>query len=228
MEGGIMEIAYARLPRPQKVLELGKAKVPTKAALLREADTTRLPKISESPILLLGNTEPTVDRLSRSTNVLETPMLTDPTFDRQSRTQSMEGEDARSLTQGSLVTLGTLKQNNVKWILRAQQGQSGLIMVKTRKAQTARTEQDILKSLNHQHIAKLIHSLFHEDGSISLAIEYCRYTLAEILFVHLKLEDLQLQYIARSVCLSQYFQDYLTIAAGLFGNRISRCAAHIS
>jgi hypothetical protein len=205
LEGGSMENAFARLPRPQKVLELGKTRVPTKAALLRAADTTRLSKNSESSILLPGKTEPSGGHLSRSTNALETPMLTSPTSDRQSRTQSTEREEARLLTLGSLITLGTLKQNNVKWILRAQQGRSGLIMVKTRKAQTASTEQDILKSLSHQHVAKLIHSTFHEDGSISLAIEYCRYTLAEILFVHLKLEDVQLQYIARSVCLSQYF-----------------------
>jgi hypothetical protein len=96
---------------------------------------------------------------------------------------------------GPLITLGTLTQDNTEWSLRAQRGRKGLVMVKRLEYVKGLHEKQVIGELNYRHIAKLVHT-FVDSDVLCLTIEYCRITLAEMLFVHLKMEEEQVQYIA--------------------------------
>jgi hypothetical protein len=192
-----MENAFARLPRPQKVLDPGRIIVPTRSALLQAAEVTKIRNRGKPSLDLFQMPLATVHPSTSS------PLkVLSPTDSLLSRLDAVQDGIPTSMTVpplGPVINLGTLTQNNVKWTLRAQQGRSGLIMVKRMKHAVGLAEQEIVKNLNHHNVAKLVHSFIDTDGSVCLALEYCRYTLAEVLFVHLKLEEQQVQYIARSV-----------------------------
>jgi hypothetical protein len=99
---------------------------------------------------------------------------------------------------GPLIALGTLTQDNTEWSLCAQKGRKGLVMVKRLEYVKGLHEKQVIGELNHWHIAKLVHT-FVDSDILCLTIEYCRITLAKMLFVHLKMEEEQVHYIARSV-----------------------------
>ena len=100
-----------------------------------------------------------------------------------------------------MITLGVFTQDQTKWTIRAQRGRKGLVMVKRLDRGMGEAEICFLRRISHRNIAKFVHS-YMEDGSHCIAIEYCRFTLAEILHVHLRLEEPQLQPIACSVSLT--------------------------
>jgi hypothetical protein len=226
-----IENAFARLPRPQKVLDPGKIIVPTRSALLQAAEITKIRNRGQPPLDLFQNPVATVHPSASSPTPL---LLTKNSPLSTSRLDTMQDDVSKDMTVPSLgpvITLGTLTQNNVKWDLRAQQGRSGIIMVKRTKHAVGLAEQEIVKHLNHHNVAKLVHSSIDTDGSVCLALEYCRYTLAEVLFVHLKLEEQQVQYIARSVRLSVSLpnaDNRLIMLPGLRSAIISRSPRDIS
>jgi hypothetical protein len=166
----------------------------TKSALL-QANQRRIERPSASTPLILAQTAP-------SSSDSAEPDVDPKVQNRALINDTIEVPDLNPL--GPVLTLGTLTQNNVKWILRAQKGRSGLLMVKKIVDKLGVSEKQVLEGLNHRNIAKIVHS-FYEQHQLCLAMEYCRFTLAEILFVHLKLEEQQLQYIARSVRVSIQF-----------------------
>jgi hypothetical protein len=184
-----LESAFVRLPRPQKVLDPDKIIVPTRSALLR-AQTPKLRDYGSSSLMPQPRPRPATNPSTKLPKALYVGL---PDI---AKDGVVERADLHTL--GPIITLGTLTQNNVKWALRAQRGRSGLIMVKSTKYEDGLAEQQILETLNHRNITKLVHACV-DDGILCLAIEYCRFTLAEILFVHLKPEEQQVQYIARSV-----------------------------
>ncbi|KAF2028952.1 hypothetical protein EK21DRAFT_90168 [Setomelanomma holmii] len=184
----VLEKAFVRIPRPQRVLDPGRPLVPTKSALL-QANQRRAEHFSTTPSPTSAQTVPSSSDSAKADIDcgVRNKAVTDDTI---------EIPDLNVL--GPVITLGTLTQNNVKWILRAQRGRSGLVMVKRLVDTLGVSEKQVLEGLNHRNIVKIIHS-FYEQDQLCLAIEYCRFTLAEILFVHLKLEEQQVQYIARSI-----------------------------
>jgi hypothetical protein len=194
LRGNPLDNAFARLPRPQKVLVPGKVIVPTRSTLIQAAEVANSRNNARSPLLPAPSSDIPLKRHQRFPVAPISPILEHADTVEDATIQSSELS-----TLGPVITLGTLIQNDVKWALRAQQGRSGLIMVKRTKEVDGLAERHIIGTLNHRNVAKLVHSSMDEDGILCLAIEYSRYTLAEILFVHLKLEEQQVQYIARSV-----------------------------
>lgn len=201
-----MAKVFARIPRPQKVLGTGKIVVPTASTLRQQAAQVAKVRTWETPSISARTIPGSGER--SSTERTKSSMQKKDLTPKRPDTSPIEAHETRPL--GPMITLGVLTQNNVRWALRAQSGRNGLIMVKRTKPESGKREQDIIQAFNHRNIAKLVHSSVNNDGSFSLALEYCRCTLAEILFVHLKLEETQIQYVARSVSLlllplSQFF-----------------------
>lgn len=191
-----LEGAFVRLPRPQKVLDPSKPLVPTKASLLQAQNHARTPgtpiapPIASLPINRESLPHSTISKISEASNgeaSIESIQLDGASID----------QDIMHDT-GPIITLGTFSQDNMEWKVRAQRGRATLIMVKNAKRDEGVSEKAIMEHLNHRNIIKLVHTL-QEGNCISLAYEYCRVTLSEILHVHLKLGEQQIQCIARSV-----------------------------
>jgi hypothetical protein len=195
-----LEHAFIRIPRPQKVLDPSKPLVPTKASLLqvqnnaKPREQTMLPpaEIIAPPLTKMAVTA--IPSKISSISGATSDVVSDgtPNTDLFSIERQLVGE------RGPIITLGTFWQNNVAWSVRAQRGRATLMMVKTISIDIGVAEQEMLEKLRHRNIAQFVHSS-QEHGSISIALEYCRFTLSEILHVHLKLEEPQVQCIARSV-----------------------------
>jgi hypothetical protein len=182
----LKESSFNRLPRPQKVLDPNQTLVPTKLSLLKVKNATFIrpplppPPISIPPPPPLPSSYQTSNsRASKDVNVYQ--------------------ED----TLGPMITLGRFVQSGTNWAVRAQRGRHGLVMVKKLKESVGRKEQKILEGISHKNITKIIHVSW--DGEfLCLAFEYCRFTLAEVLHVHLELEEYHLKHIARSVSIHIY------------------------
>jgi hypothetical protein len=197
-----LEHAFARLPRPQKVLDLGRPLVPTKAALLRaDIDTRPIQGLSKNATRFTGPVpalpppavlaSPPVAALPLPSSIVTPP--TDADVVKQTpRPEHSADENVAT------ITLGKFTQDGVEWDVRAQRGHSQLFMVKRFEHSATRRLQRILEPLSHTNIARVAH-IGWESDALLLSIEYCRFTLSEILHVHLKLEELQVQHIARSV-----------------------------
>ena len=99
---------------------------------------------------------------------------------------------------GPMVTLGTFTQDKTKWTVRAQRGRKGLTMNTRLEILTGQAGIDFLRRISHRNIARLVHS-YAENEHRFIAVEYCRFTIAEILHVNLRLDEPQLQFVARSV-----------------------------
>jgi serine/threonine protein kinase len=202
MAENALENAFIRLPRPQKVLDPKKVIIPTKSALLQaqiEKVRQNQPKSHMPP----PEREPADPKHLRS--VVNTKSLDGTPL--ESRMEVVENSDLHTL--GPVITLGVLTQDGVKWALRAQRGRSGLLMVKKVKQDTGAAERRILETISHRNIAKLLH-VFDDNDLMCLAMEYSRFTLAEVFFVHLRLEEQQIQCIARSVRSLLFFISKLT------------------
>jgi hypothetical protein len=192
--------SFVRLPRPQRVLELSRPLVPTKSSLL--ALSKHNPELREnkklpSPLAQQPSTTPLVETLHSSslpTSASSADVLASSKT--ESKADSLHTSAVRIM--GPMTTLGTFTQDEVNWAIRAQRGRHGLVMVKRVKEDVGHTETRILEDLSHQNIARLLHS-FYDSGSYCLAMEYCRFTLAELLEVSLKFQEQQVQYVARSV-----------------------------
>jgi serine/threonine protein kinase len=192
-----MARVFARIPRPQKVLGTGKIMVPTASTLRQAAEAAKVRVREPSSLAALSNLNAgetgNTELSKRFVQQKDLP----PKGSDLGPPEAQMNASIRPLSP--VITLGVLTQNSVRWALRAQYGRNGLIMVKKVKPESGKRELEIMQGFNHRNIAKLVHSSVHEDETISISLEYCRCTLAEILFVHLKLEEMQIQCIARSV-----------------------------
>ena len=195
-----------RLPRPQRVFN-GRLSVPTASALLQQQTRATSERHTQAavrrsvplPSPSTSNAEDTIlhDKAesppappprSVTTNHETPPLELDPL--QHSAVQSL----------GPMVTLGTFTQDRTRWVVRAQRGRRNFVMVKRLDPILGQAEAHLLRRLTHRNIAKLVHS-YMENEVRCIALEYCRFTVAEILHVHLRLEEPQLQLIARSVSL---------------------------
>ena len=191
-----------RIPRPQRVLNPGRLSVPTASALLREQ--VRIQSVSETAAAACRSVPV---RSSVPPDTSSRPPLKPP---RLSLTSPIISDSEAILPErelfqhstverlGPMVTLGTFTQDKTKWTVRAQRGRKGLIMIKRLEILTGEAEVDFLRRISHRNITKLIHS-YAENEYQFIAMEYCRFTVAEILHVHLRLDEPQLQFVARSV-----------------------------
>jgi hypothetical protein len=204
---------FDRFPRPQKVLEPIRLLVPTKAALLRACTDTQL--LSPPGVLSTEKTRsappppPTPPPVVR---VHPDRTVSSQTFKRplplvKSAHESKNTEEAEPV---STIVLGYLTQDGVEWAISAKKQRSGnlsmkrgrsevvLFMVKQLERHAGLRVERILEHINHRNIAKVT-NLAWEDNRLFLGIEYCRFTLKEILHVHRKLEEPQIRYIACSM-----------------------------
>ena len=60
-------------------------------------------------------------------------------------------------------------------------------------------EKDILRQVAHNNIVK-IKQAFLKGEFLRIGVKYCQFTLKEIIYIRVGLEEAQLQFIARSVC----------------------------
>ena len=195
-----IEASPDRIPRPQRVLTPGRISVPTASALLKEQLRTRTPAIRRSVPLRSPATTGTASHSPSDALTSGSSSAIDTEYDVESaENESLQRSAVQTL--GPMITLGTFTQDQTKWTIRAQRGRKGLVMVKRLDRGMGEAEISFLRRISHRNIAKFVHS-YMEDGRHCIAIEYCRFTVAEILHVHLRLEEPQLQLIARSVSLT--------------------------
>ncbi|KAF2727571.1 hypothetical protein EJ04DRAFT_557294 [Polyplosphaeria fusca] len=226
----VLENAFARLPRPQRVLDLGRPLVPTKMSLMQAQ--TRLNPDVHSAVLSppVRPPAPALDpRSSPSTppsHLLSPPInattiSSGPSSPRKHLTAS--GYWVADSKETGRITLGKFVQDGVDWVVRAQQRQPTLVMVKRHKRNAGIHEKDMLERIQHDNIVKLNRAILKGED-VHLEVEYCRFTLREVLHVHLKLAERQIQYIAQSV-----FQalSYL-IRSGIAHNAVALKSIRIS
>lgn len=99
----------------------------------------------------------------------------------------------------TLALQGELIQGRSRWHLCIHEGV--MTLVKSVDIESGRQELEKIKKLsNHPHVAT-IGQVFESDQLMYFRFEYSRFTLEEILNVHLCLDESHLRIIASSVCL---------------------------
>jgi hypothetical protein len=98
----------------------------------------------------------------------------------------------------SMSRLGELVQGNHQWHIGLLNGK--LMMVRKMDLDAGRQHLKKVKPLAHPNIAKL-EDLFEDDHSLYFRFEYSRFTLGEVLNVHLHFEEPHILAVAHSVCL---------------------------
>lgn len=197
-----------RLPRPQRAFN-GRLSVPTASALLHQQTRATSERhaqaaIGRSVLLPSPSTEETSSYAEKSISYGKagsslTPLSKSVTMSHEAPPIEL-GTLQRSVVQsmGPMVTLGTFTQDRTRWVVRAQRGRRTFVMVKRLDPLLGQAEAHLLHRLSHRNITRLVNS-YMENEVRCIALEYCRFTVAEILHVHLRLEESQLQLIARSV-----------------------------
>ncbi|KAF2257506.1 hypothetical protein CC78DRAFT_588461 [Lojkania enalia] len=207
---------FIRIPRPQRVLDLSRPLVPTKSSLL-EAHLQ-----GESPTDT--NTIGTKDASIPTTFDANKEPLQASFFPLQAINIKSSQKRPRDNLK-SLENLGRFTQDTVEWAVQTRRGHSSLIMVKKLDRVVGIKEEKVLEQINHKNIIHLNYVLEDAD-SLFLGFEYCRVTLREILHVHLRLEELHLQYIARSIFGALIYLGGLGIVHHNVGLRTIRVVGH--
>ncbi|KAF2439140.1 hypothetical protein P171DRAFT_490574 [Karstenula rhodostoma CBS 690.94] len=188
---------FDRLPRPQRIFDPTLA-VPTKVALevmarqsnesLQPMRPPPKPPINRSPkVNASSSSERREFHVSADTALPATDLR---------RPLSQPDEPPRKL--GLVITLGTFTQDGQEWDVRAQRGRRGLIMVKKRDRAPGSVEKEAHSVSKHENIINLL-GVVLQGEIIELSFEYSRFTLAQVLHVHLKLEERHIQCIAHAV-----------------------------
>ncbi|EMD97596.1 hypothetical protein COCC4DRAFT_27063 [Bipolaris maydis ATCC 48331] len=202
-----IEDAFKRLPRPQRVLDPTRPRVPTTVALLAQKNGHRddfMKTHSAVPPLPLSELPPYPQPHSP---LLASPLVTHQPVPRlaighvsplREHKTALESNVSKGSNRSELLTLGHFKQNDIEWAVQSSKRCKGLVMVKKVFRKDGIVEKDILERLQHPNITKLVSSIY-EDDMMLLTFEYCRFSLIEVMSVHIKLEELQVQCIATSI-----------------------------
>ena len=94
--------------------------------------------------------------------------------------------------------LGDLVQGNQPWTICVDKGTNGIVMVKRLEAKKGKAKLATFQLLRHRNISQ-ISQVFLDDNWMYLGYEYSRFTLEEILHVHIRLQERQIQVVAISV-----------------------------
>lgn len=92
--------------------------------------------------------------------------------------------------------LGELKQGNQHWLVYEKQGD--LVMTKKVDPERGRRVTEKLQLLSHSNIAN-VKQIFIYDSLMHLEFDYTRFTLEEMLNVHLHLDEPHIRVISTSV-----------------------------
>jgi serine/threonine protein kinase len=166
------EEVFQRHPRPQ---------LPTKAALLLESRNRKAekPKASLSKEALLASRK--IVAKMKSPN---------------------EQNTTRAVHHGTpwkkIDRLGELIQGHREWYIGLFKGK--MVMLRKTELDAGQRQYEKVKLLAHPNIANL-EEVFEGDSSFYFRYEYSRFTLEEVLNVHLRFEESQILTIACSVCL---------------------------
>ncbi|KAF2010520.1 hypothetical protein BU24DRAFT_467143 [Aaosphaeria arxii CBS 175.79] len=178
-----LESAFSRLPRPQRVLDLSRPNVPTKSALFQKQKSIHV--ASNNKRHVDEDCEPILaTKVTRGASVASIKPL-----DTKTRCP-IEGD--------AMQTLGKFTQHSVEWTVCVLKSLSTVVMVKEVSRTAGLREKSILERLEHRNVARLMFSDLHEQ-KMRLGIEYCRFTLLEVLYVNLKPGEQQIHYIACSM-----------------------------
>ena len=99
--------------------------------------------------------------------------------------------------EGRMARLGTLMQRQQKWAINVQDDQ--VVMVKKIKEDSGLQVIEKLKLLHHPNVGRLKTAFLHESY-VYLVQPYARFTLEDLLSVHIHLDEVQIQLVATSVC----------------------------
>lgn len=95
--------------------------------------------------------------------------------------------------------LGTIVQGPSELAIGMEKDNSQrMVMVKTLNRRDGLKEAEQLRKLSHPNIVQLLDVFFRGD-EVCIGLEYCRFTLEEIVNVHIRLEEPHLRLIAHSV-----------------------------
>jgi hypothetical protein len=209
----VPKLAFARLPRPQKVLDLSPKKAldlsPKKILDLssknvldlkypqKVLDSSRM-RVPTKSLLMQAQMNSRISELA-----IVYPQSQPPTSLMPAPPTPVPAKSKKSIISAqSEIDFGTFTQNGVDWLVRARRD-SSMIMVKKLRRIAGLREKNILDQISHANIAKM-EQFICEGDSVYLGLEYCRPTLGQILHVTQKLELQHVQHIACSV--SNYFR----------------------
>lgn len=98
----------------------------------------------------------------------------------------------------TLLLQGELIQGRTRWHLCIHEGIMALL--KSADIDSGKRELEKIKMLSsHPHVAT-VNQVFESEGLMYFRFDYSRYTLEEILNVHMRLDESHLRIIASSVC----------------------------
>ncbi|KAF2835321.1 hypothetical protein M501DRAFT_1061069 [Patellaria atrata CBS 101060] len=180
-----MDGVFNRHPRPQAAY----LPVPTKAALLTQNIMKDKP---HDGLVTLEKPKPIKSRLSYPTRLIDSHR---PNTNVQTITIEQK------FPSDILTRMGTLTQGQKLWMVCrciTPKHSGELIMFKDCKPGEASREIGILKKLSHPNIVQLKQAFIHQNICY-VGITYLRFTLREILYVHMSLGELQVKYLAKEV-----------------------------
>lgn len=101
-----------------------------------------------------------------------------------------------------LKRLGTVIQGKSELIvcMNKDEPQSMSMVKELSRAGGGLKEANLLRKLSHPNIVKMI-EVFLQDDDVYIELEYCRFTLEEVLSVHVRFEEPHIRLIAQSVLL---------------------------
>lgn len=225
---------FARLPRPQRALNLGAAASQVPALAHHKSNhqnsepneppsinsALSRPKLNRPPSIYsaLSRPEPIRPAAIRHANVppvTTSPVASSPSAlapvsilpklapSHNSRVPAVKLKTSVRSTRVNFEStkhLGTLAQGPINWDVHVGSNKNHyqLFMVKHLAREEGVKAERIWPDLDHDNIAKMVERSW-KDNILTLGIEYCRHTVRNILHIHLKLQETQVQFIARSV-----------------------------
>ena len=196
--------AFERIPRPQMPNLPTLPLAPTKAALQQREYARKTSNFVTQPVAPV----PTVFSPATKSPPVKRPRGLKR---RHSDEENKELVPYRSRVEvreespwGHLLHLGQLEQGSAHLMVCSETGtQPDLMMIKRIKKGESTRELQALQQLAHPNIIMLVNA-FSYDDYLYLETEYCRHTLLELMNVHLRLEEPQIRFIARSVSSTFY------------------------
>ena len=174
--GNAIENVFARHPRPQRMLDLKETApiVPIKSALMQKAKSHT--NTIHQLIISLG--VPIPKAFSNRANAVASPEVSVTTSNNTSGVEQLQEH----------ITLGTLVQGKTQWVVYSCKHVPGMIMSRKLKKEYGLVEKEMLGQVAHNNIVK-IKQAFLEGEYLRIGVEYCRFTLEEIMHVRVGLEE---------------------------------------
>jgi serine/threonine protein kinase len=177
MTSKAIEEAFQRHPRPQ---------VPTNAGLLQQPVVpSQAAPLQQPPVTPKAQRPPVPTKAALLQRAID------------DRRRTITYQEVRESPWNTLTRQGDLVQGKHVWSICTYKRQ--LVMVRELAIEAGRRQLEMLKRLSdHPHVST-IKQAFETNDSIFFQLEYSRYTLEEVLSVHICLEESHIRVIASAV-----------------------------